>query len=156
VRVTAKVDYAVRAVVALARAEPAVPVKRDTLAADQDIPPAFLDDILRSLRNGQLLASQRGADGGWRLARGAAEISVADIIRAVEGPMAAVRGIPPHELVYERTDAPLPQLWVAVRAALRHVLEETTVADLAAGRLPPHVEALAEDPDAWLMRRRPT
>jgi Rrf2 family protein len=156
VRVTAKVDYAVRAVVALARTEPAVPVKRDALAADQDIPPAFLDDILRSLRNGQLLASQRGAAGGWRLARSAAEISVADIIRAVEGPMAAVRGIPPHELVYERTDAPLPQLWVAVRAALRHVLEETTVADLAAGRLPPHVEALVEDPDAWLMRRRPT
>jgi Rrf2 family protein len=156
VRITAKVDYAVRAVVALARAEPAVPVKRDTLAADQDIPPAFLDDILRSLRNGRLLVSQRGTEGGWRLARPAAEISVADIIRAVEGPMAAVRGIPPHELVYERTDAPLPQLWVAVRAALRHVLEETTVADLATGRLPPHVEALAEEPDAWLMRRRPT
>ena len=150
-RITAKVDYAVRAMVALA-APTDGPVKREVIAADQGIPPAFLDDILRSLRNGRLVASQRGADGGWRLARAAEDITVADIIRAVEGPLAAVRGIRPHELTYEHTDAPLPRLWVAVRASLRSVLEHVTIADLVAGELPPEVDAIADDPDAWASR----
>ena len=151
-RITAKVDYAVRAMVAIAghdRSAPGVPVKRDLLATGEGIPPAFLDDILRALRNGELVKSQRGAEGGWRLARPAAEITVADIIRAVEGPLAAVRGVRPHELVYEHGVAPLTRLWVSVRASLRSVLEHVTVADLVSGSLPPSVDRLADDPDAW-------
>lgn len=151
-RVTHKVDYAVRAMTALARHDangPGQPIKRELLASEEAIPPAFLDDILRSLRNGRLAQSQRGADGGWRLARPAAEISVADIIRAVEGPLAAVRGIRPNELVEEGVPEPFVHLWVATRAALRSVLETVTVAHLATGKLPARVERLLDDPDAW-------
>jgi Rrf2 family protein len=152
VRVTAKVDYAVRALVLLAvadREDPGRPVKRDTIAEREGIPPAFLEDILRSLRNGQLVRSQRGAEGGWRLARPATEITVADIIRVVEGPLANVRGVRPHELGDHGTDETQVRLWVAVRASLRAVLEKATVAALADGTLPRAVERLAADPDAW-------
>ncbi len=154
-RVTHKVDYAVRAMTALARhdrAAPGVPVKREVLADEESIPPAFLDDILRSLRNGELTQSQRGAEGGWRLARPACEISVADIIRAVEGPLAAVRGIRPHELVDDGVPEHFVRLWVATRVALRSVLDVVTIADLAAQSLPPTVERLLRDPDAWSAR----
>jgi len=155
VRVTHKVDYAVRAMTALARrdaTEPGVPTKRELLAEEESIPPAFLDDILRSLRNGGLAQSQRGADGGWRLARPPKEISVGAIIRAVEGPLAAVRGIRPHELVAEGVPEPYVGLWVATRVALRSVLDVVTLADLAAGRLPPKVAKLLDQPDAWSAR----
>jgi Rrf2 family protein len=155
VRVTHKVDYAVRAMTALARHErvaPGTPIKRERLAAEESIPPAFLDDILRSLRNGGVAQSQRGAEGGWRLARPAAEISVGAIIRAVEGPLAAVRGIRPHELVADEVAEPFVSLWVATRVALRSVLDEVTLADLAAGRLPPRVAKLLDAPDAWSAR----
>ena len=151
-RVTHKVDYAVRAMTALAVADaeaPGVPVKRELLAERESIPPAFLDDILRSLRNGGLAASQRGAEGGWRLAQPAAGISVAMIIRAVEGPLAAVRGIRPHELPDDGVSEPFVSLWVATRVALRRVLDVVTVADLAAGKLPPKITKLLEDPEAW-------
>jgi Rrf2 family protein len=155
VRVTHKVDYAVRAMTALARHEreaPGTPTKRELLADEESIPPAFLDDILRSLRNGGLAQSQRGADGGWKLARPAKEISVGAIIRAVEGPLAAVRGIRPHELVDDQVAEPFVSLWVATRVALRSVLDVVTLADLAAGKLPAKVAKLLEQPDAWSAR----
>lgn len=151
-RVTHKVDYAVRALAALARQsaeDPKRPIKRERLAEEESIPPAFLDDILRSLRNGGLVVSQRGAEGGWRLARPAGEITVAAVIRAVEGPLAAVRGIRPHELRAEGTAEEYVQLWVATRAALRSVLDVVTIADLAAGKLPRSVMKLLDDPSAW-------
>jgi Rrf2 family protein len=154
-RVTHKVDYAVRAMTALARHDaeaPGRPVKRELLAEEEAIPPAFLDDILRSLRNGRLAASQRGAEGGWRLARPATEISVAEIIRAVEGPLAAVRGIRPHELVDDGVPEVFVHLWVAPRVSLRRVLDVVTIADLASGSLPPKVEELVADPEAWSAR----
>jgi Rrf2 family protein len=158
VRVTHKVDYAVRAMTALAASEaeaPGVPVKREVLAEREAIPPAFLDDILRALRNGGLTASQRGADGGWKLARPAKEITVAMIIRAVEGPLAAVRGIRPHELPDDGVPEPYVSLWVATRVALRSVLDTVTIADLAAGTLPRRVAKMLDEPDAWSPRSRP-
>lgn len=154
-RITHKVDYAVRAMTALARHEaatPGTPTTRERLAEEEGIPPAFLDDILRSLRNGGLAQSQRGADGGWRLARPAEEISVGAIIRTVEGPLAAVRGIRPHELVDDGVQEPFVSLWVATRVALRSVLDEVSLADLAAGRLPAKVAKLLDRPDAWSAR----
>lgn len=154
-RVTHKVDYAVRAMTALARHEreaPGTPVKRERLADAESIPPAFLDDILRSLRNGGLAQSQRGADGGWKLAKPAGQISVGAIIRAVEGPLAAVRGIRPHELPADEVAEPFVSLWVATRVALRSVLDVVTIADLAAGTLPPKVAKLLDQPDAWSAR----
>lgn len=154
-RVTHKVDYAVRAMTALARhdrATPGSPTKRDVLAAEESIPPAFLDDILRSLRNGRLVQSQRGAEGGWRLARPATDITVAEIIRAVEGPLAAVRGVRPHELADQGVPEQFVRLWVATRVALRSVLDEVTIADLAKGKLPAKVDRLLNDPEAWTVR----
>jgi Rrf2 family protein len=155
VRVTHKVDYAVRAMTALAASEaeaPGVPVKRERLADRERIPPAFLDDILRALRNGGLVVSQRGAEGGWRLARPADAVTVAMVIRAVEGPLAAVRGIRPHELPADGVAEPFVSLWVATRVALRSVLDRVTLADLAVGRMPADVVALLDDPDAWKAR----
>jgi Rrf2 family protein len=155
VRVTHKVDYAVRAMTALAAADaeaPGVPVKRELLADRESIPPAFLDDILRALRNGGLAASQRGADGGWRLARPAGEITIGMIIRAVEGPLAAVRGIRPHELLDQGVPEQFVGLWVATRVALRSVLDVVTLADLANGKLPASVTAMLDEPDAWSAR----
>jgi Rrf2 family protein len=152
VRITHKVDYGVRAMVALAAEDdrhPGRPVSREALAGRDGIPPAFLEDILRDLRKGGLAASRRGSDGGWSLARPAADISVADVIRALEGPLASVRGIRPHELADEGVDEALVALWVAVRAALRSVLDRVTVADLAAGRLPPEVRPWLDSPGAW-------
>lgn len=154
-RITHKVDYGVRAVVALARAldaEPGVPVKREALATAEQIPGKFLDDILRLLRNGGVLKSHRGPEGGWTLARPPEEITVADIIRVLEGPLASVRGIRPHELADDGVSEPFVSLWVAVRVSLRTVLDVVTVADLAAGRLPKPVAALLEGPDAWTTR----
>jgi Rrf2 family protein len=151
VRITAKVDYAVRAVVELAAAPPG-PVKGDVLAARQAIPAKFLENILADLRRAGLVASQRGAVGGYRLARPAAAISVADIIRAVEGPLADVHGTPPEELDYPGPATSLREVWVATRAALRSILEEVSVADIAQGSLPEAVEPWLDIPDAWSRR----
>ena len=137
---------------ALAKAKSPSPVSREHLAADLDIPSGFLDDILRLLRNGGLTRSHRGAEGGWSLAKAPSDITIADIIRVLEGPLASVRGVPPHELAAIEIDEPYVSLWVSVRAALRSVLEAVTIADLADGHLPPTVAALAEDPDAWQPR----
>ena len=151
-RVSHKVDYGVRVMTSLAiagREAPGRPVSRAALAAKDDLPPGFLDDILRLLRNGDLLRSQRGGDGGWVLARPPKEITVADVIRVLEGPLASVRGVRPHELAAAGGDEPFVSLWIAVRAALRSVLEHVTLEDLAKGRLPPRVARMAAVPDAW-------
>jgi Rrf2 family protein len=151
VRITHKVDYAVRAVVAIARSEAddPRPVKTELLASTLEIPPSFLPDILRVLGNHRVLRSTRGPEGGWNLARPADDVTVADIIRALEGPLASVRGIRPHELAHHGGEEPFVSLWVAVRAALRSVLDHVSVADLAAGELPPAVSDLVAEPGAW-------
>ena len=148
-RISAKVDYALRAMVELAGVEGTGPVKGDRLAEAQDIPAKFLEGILSSLRTAGLVSSQRGAEGGYWLARPAAEITVAQVIRAVEGPLANVRGVRPESLDYHGPAATLQDVWVAVRGSLRHVLEAVSLADIAAGTLPPTVRAIADDPEAW-------
>jgi Rrf2 family protein len=149
VRVSAKVDYALRACAELAAAGRG-PVKGDRIAQSQEIPLKFLENILLDLKHAGLVASQRGAEGGYWLAQPAEEIALADVIRAVEGPIANVRGMRPEQVEYNGAASSLREVWVAVRANLRSVLETVTVADLAAGRLPDEVVAIAADPDAWL------
>ena len=129
-----------------------MPVKRDRLAEEEDIPGKFLDDILRQLRNADLLRSYRGPEGGWTLARPPEQITVAAIIRVLEGPLASVRGIRPHELPDHGVDEPFVSLWVATRASLRTVLEAVTLADLAAGELPAAVKKRAAADEAWATR----
>ena len=148
-RVSAKADYAVRAAVELAAAG-AGPVKGDRIAEAQGIPLKFLENILAELRHAGLVQSQRGAEGGYWLARPPEEISLAEVIRAVEGPLANVRGSRPETVEYAGAAAPLQAVWIAVRANLRAVLEEVTLADVAAGRLPGDVARIAADPEAWL------
>ncbi len=128
-RVSAKVDYAIRAMVELAAAGPDR-MTAERIAAAQRIPPKFLESILAQLRSGGLVASQRGAEGGYRLARPAEEISIADVIRELEGPIATVRGVRPDELEYEGAAAPLREIWLELRSQMRGVLEQTTLADL--------------------------
>ena len=150
-RISARADYAVRAAAELAAAGGG-PVKGEALAAAQGIPPKFLENILGDLRHARLVRSQRGAEGGYWLARPAEEITVADIVRAVEGPLATVRGEPPEAVAYTGAAEPLQQVWIAVRKNLRAVVERVTLADVAAGRLPEHVIELARDPEAWTTR----
>jgi Rrf2 family protein len=148
-RVSAKVDYALRACAELAAAGDG-PVKGDRLAQAQQIPLKFLENILLDLKHAGLVQSQRGAEGGYWLSISPEEISLADVIRAVEGPIANVRGLRPEQVEYAGTAAPLRDVWIAVRANLRAVLEVVTLADVAAGRLPDEVAVIAADPDAWL------
>lgn len=150
-RITAKVDYAVRAMAELAAA-PDGPVTADVLAERQAIPPKFLENILADLRRGGLVRSQRGAEGGYRLARAAASVTVADVIRAVEGPLADVHGTPPEEVAYAGAARHLRDVWIATRASLRGVLERVTVADVVTGTLPPAAQRLLDDPEAWSRR----
>jgi Rrf2 family protein len=152
VRVSAKVDYAVRAAIELAAADRTAPMKGDRIAAAQDIPMKFLENILSELRRAGLVGSRRGADGGYWLAQPPSAITVADLIRAVEGPLANVQGVRPEALHFEGSAVPLQRMWVCVRASLRSVLEEVTVADLVAGRLPSKVDRLADNDDAWQPR----
>jgi Rrf2 family protein len=147
-RISAKADYAVRAAVELAAADDG-PTKGDTIAAAQAIPVKFLENILADLRHAGLVRSQRGVDGGYWLARPAQEISIADVIRAVEGPLASVRGRRPEEVSYEGSAGALVDVWIAVRANLRDVVEHVTLADVAAGRLPARVAKLTRGPGAW-------
>lgn len=150
-RITAKVDYAVRAMTEMGAA-PGGFIKGELIARNQGIPAKFLENILADLRRSGLVASQRGADGGYRLARPADAVSVADVIRAVEGPLADVHGTPPEEVVYTGAAANLQPVWVATRAALRSILENVSVADIVAGRLPRAAESFVADPDAWVRR----
>jgi len=147
-RVSAKADYAIRAAVELAAAGDG-PVKGDRIAKAQSITPNFLENILADLRNAGIVGSRRGAEGGYWLARPADDVSLADVIRAVDGPLANVRGVRSDELEYEGSAKALEQVWIAVRASLRGVLEQVTLADVARGALPDHVRQLAADPDAW-------
>jgi Rrf2 family protein len=152
VRISAKADYAVRAAIELAGADRTSPLKGDRIAAAQDIPMKFLENILSELRRSGLVGSRRGAEGGYWLARKPNDITIADIIRAVEGPLANVQGVRPEELEFEGSAEPLRRMWVCVRASLRSVLEHVTLADLVAGKLPPKIDRLADDPDAWAPR----
>jgi Rrf2 family protein len=147
-RVSAKADYAVRAAIELAAAEQGVPVKGDRVATAQEIPLRFLENILGELRHAGIVQSQRGAVGGYWLARPAGEITVAEVIRAVEGPLASVRGERPETLDYHGASEPLQSVWLALRANIRGVLEEVTLADIVEGTLPPEVIKLV-DSEAW-------
>jgi Rrf2 family protein len=151
-RISAKVDYAVRAVVELAAAPDEKPVKAERIATAQDIPLNFLENILGELRHAGIVRSHRGAEGGFRLARPADQLTVADVIRAVEGPLASVRGGPPEEASYEGSSTSLLRVWIAVRASLRSVAEHVTVQDIATGQLPKAIDKLADDPEAWVTR----
>jgi Rrf2 family protein len=151
-RISAKVDYAVRAMVELAADHGEKPLKAERIANAQEIPLNFLENILGELRHGGLVRSHRGAEGGFRLAKPAAEITVADVIRAVEGPLASVRGGPPEDVNYAGASSSLLRVWIAVRANLRRVAENVTIADIAADQLPAAVNDLTDDPGAWITR----
>lgn len=151
-RISARVDYAIRAAAELARASgPAHrPIKGEVLAEAQGISRKFLENIFIDLRRAGIVRSLRGAEGGYQLARPAEQVTLADIIRAVEGPLANVRDVRPDEVGYEGAAEHLQEVWIAVRASLREVLEAVTLAHLVSGRLPGEVTSRIEDPDAWV------
>jgi Rrf2 family protein len=144
-RVSAKIDYAVRAMAELAAAGPDDPVKAEDVAAAQDMPVTFVLTILSDLRRAHLVRSHRGRMGGYSLARPAAQITIADIARAVEGPLASIRDVRLRDLSYTGPATALVEVWMAVRTSLRGVLEAVTLADLVAGRLPANVSAMAKE-----------
>ena len=147
-RVSAKADYAVRAAVELAAAGEG-PTKGEKLAEAQEIPLQFLEHILLELKHSGIVRARRGAKGGYWLARPAGDVSVADIVRAVEGPIANVQSMAPEAIEYRGSAAHLQEVWIAVRASLRSVLEEVTLADLVSGNLPAIVGELTAAPEAW-------
>jgi Rrf2 family protein len=152
VRISAKTDYALRAAIELASLDSDSPVKGEALATAQGIPLRFLENILGDLRNAGIVESRRGVEGGYLLAKPADQIALADVVRAVDGPLANVAGTRPNLLEYQGSTERLRDIWVGVRAALRSVLEETTLADVANKKLPKHVEELVADRDAWEVR----
>jgi Rrf2 family protein len=151
VDISAKADYAVRSLLVLASRDPER-VKADQIAEEQDMPRGFVESILGDLRRAGFVRSHRGVVGGYSLARPATEITIGSVIRAIDGPLAQVRGWRPHEAKYDGVAEHLPTMWIAVRASLRRVLDETTVHQLLTGRLPAHVRRMAETGDAWLPR----
>jgi Rrf2 family protein len=151
VRVSAKTDYAVRALLELAVAGDG-PVKGERLAQTQGIPLKFLENILTDLRHAGIVRAQRGAEGGYWLAREPGEVTLGEVIRAVDGPLASVRGEAPEDVDYGGAAEHLQTVWIAVRASLRTVVDEVTLADVVAGRLPAKVRRLTESPDAWSRR----
>jgi Rrf2 family protein len=157
-RISAKTDYAIRAAVEMAARIPAGGadqrelIKAEAIADAQAIPLRFLLTILSELRHAGIVESRRGQDGGYRLARDPAEITIADIIRAIDGPLANIAGIRPEALDLTGSAAPLRDVWIVLRSNIRAVLERVTLADLVAGEIPPEVAALAEEPDAWVSR----
>ena len=153
-RISAKADYAVRAAIELAAAPDREPVPAERIANTQGIPLNFLENILAELRTAGVVRSRRGAAGGYRLAKDGRQITIADVIRAVEGPLASVRGARPEEAEYPGAASQLPRVWIAVRKNLRSVVEHVTVADVADSRLPRSISQLADDPEAWVTRRR--
>lgn len=153
--VSAKADYGMRALLELTAAyadDPRSLIKGEAIARAQDVPVKFLEGILRQLRQAGIVASQRGADGGYRLDRAPDEIAIADVVRALDGPLAAVRGQRPEALEYRGASEHLREVWIAVRVSMRHVLEGITLADVANGTLPPEVVALLAEPGAWQRR----
>lgn len=153
--ISAKSDYALRALIVMARraasdTDPdAAPLPAEVMATEQDIPQTFLLAILADLRRAGIVRSKRGQGGGWFLGRDAHRISVADVIRAVDGPLVSVHGRRPEAVAYEDSAAVLQLVWIAARSSLREVLESATLADLADGRLPDPVLARTESDDAW-------
>jgi Rrf2 family protein len=150
--VTAKADYAVRAAVELVGSSQASPYKVDSVARAQSIPVSFLENILTQLRSSGIVRSQRGPEGGYWLARPPGEVSLAQVIRAVEGPLVGVRGLRPEEVSYEGSAESLQQVWLALRANLRKVLEHVTLEDVASGELPSGIVALTRQEEAWQTR----
>jgi Rrf2 family protein len=150
VRVSAKTDYAIRAVLELAAVSGETPLKGERIATAQGIPLRFLENILMQLRHAGLVESRRGADGGYRLARAPEAVTLADVIRAIDGPLAGVSGTRPESLDFNGVAEPMRDVWIAVRASLRAVLEQVTLADVTAGQLPSHVRDLLADDEAWL------
>jgi Rrf2 family protein len=149
--ISAKVDYAVRALLGLAERAPELSTI-DLVIGEQNLPRKFAESILSDLRRAGLVRSQRGARGGYALARPAADITLGAIFRAVDGPLAEVRGLRPDQTSYTGVAEHLPQVWVAVRASLRRVLDETTLQQVLTGKLPAHVTRMVEPADAWLPR----
>jgi Rrf2 family protein len=150
-RVSAKADYAVRAAAELAAADEG-PVKGEKLAEAQDIPLQFLEHILLELKHSGIVRARRGAKGGYWLAKPADEVTIADIVRAVEGPIAHVQSTPPEAIEYRGNSEHLQEVWIAVRASIRNVLENVTLADLASGEMPDVVADRVASPDAWAAR----
>ena len=148
-RVTARADYAVRAAIELVGASAAAPRKADSVAVAQGIPLSFLENILNQLKSSGIVRSQRGPEGGWWLLRDPETLTLADVIRGVEGPLASVRGERPENLAYEGSAEALQQVWIALRANERAILEEVTLEHIATGRLPERIVELTDDPRAW-------
>ena len=148
--ISAKADYALRALVTLAAADRHMTA--EALARSQELPVNFLENILLQLRRAGIVATQRGPDAGYRFLRPPGDITVADVMRALDGPLAEVRGLRPENTAYPEGTAVLQELWVALRASIRSVLETATIAQLAKGQLPRKLRPLVEDPDAWAPR----
>lgn len=148
-RISARADYAVRAALQLAASRDELPLKAEAIAEAQDIPHKFLEGILNDMRRGGLVLSQRGGNGGYRLARPAGSITIADVIRAVDGPLVSVRGVRPPDLSYTGPAQSLLPLWIALRSNVREILEGVSLADVASAQLPAEVCALTEPPAAW-------
>jgi Rrf2 family protein len=152
VHISAKADYAVRAMLVMAAEPDNRPIKGETIARSQNMPMKFVENTLVELRRTGLVASQRGTAGGFKLGKPASRITVADIIRAVDGPLAEIRGERPESTTYQGPAEHLQEVWVAVRASLRSVLDQVTLADIVAGKIPRRILKLTEDPDAWKPR----
>lgn len=153
--VSAKADYGMRALLELASAyrdDPARLVKGEAIATAQGIPLKFLEGILRQLRQAGIIASQRGAEGGYRLDRDPASVSIADVVRALDGPLAAVRGKRPEDVEYAGTSEHLREVWIALRASMRQVLERISLDDVAHNRMPDDISGLLSEPGAWQRR----
>lgn len=149
--ISAKTDYALRALLGLAAHAPGL-VKVDVVIGEQHLPRKFVESILGELRRAGIVISQRGASGGYALARPASQITLGSVMRAVDGPLAEVRGLRPDQTSYTGVAEHLPDVWVAVRSSLRRVLDETTLQQLLTGKLPVHVRKMVDAPDAWLPR----
>jgi Rrf2 family protein len=155
VHISAKADYGMRALLELAaayRVDPRKLVKGESIATAQGVPVKFLEGILRQLRQAGIVASQRGAEGGYRLDRDPAAVTIADVVRALDGPLAAVRGQRPEDVEYQGASEHLREVWIAVRAAMRHVLEGISLEDVATNNLSVDVAELLAEPGAWQRR----
>ena len=150
-QISAKVDYGMRALLVLACS--GEPMTVEAMASDQGLPAKFLGVILNDLRRAGIVSSHRGRDAGYNLARPASQVTVADVIRALEGPLAQVRGIRPESATYQGAAKHLQDAWIAVRASLRGVLENINLEQVVKGDMPPGVAELVADPDAWVARR---
>lgn len=150
--VSARSDYALRALLTIAGRSEESPISAEAVGAAEQIPHPFLQAILADLRRAGIVHSQRGPGGGWRLAREPGTISVADVLRAVDGPLVSIQGVRPEAIEYSPAAASLQLVWIAVRGSLREVLESITLAELVNGRLPASLARHVEDDDAWTPR----